>query len=94
MGDKGFLLKAEFQESGILFYQPSFLNCEKPQFDIDEVQWSEVVSKVRVHVERIIQRVRNYHILRGNIPLSLKPLLEQIFTVCAFLTNFQTPIVH
>ena len=93
MGDKGFLIQAEFREKGIAFHVPSFLGSDRPQFSKEELLVSEDISTVRVHVERIIQRIRCYHILDGKLPLSMKPVAEQLFTVCSFLTNFQSPIV-
>jgi hypothetical protein len=32
-------------------------------------------------------------ILDGEVKLSMKDIAEQIFTVCAYLVNFQSPIV-
>ena len=92
MGDKGFLMQSEFTEKGVKFYQPTFLGPYRPQYELEEVLQSEEIASVRIHVKRIIHMIRQFHILRGNIPLTMKPLLEQIFTACAYLTNFQTPI--
>ena len=94
MGEKGFLMQSEFTEKGVKFYQPTFLGPDRPQYELEEVLQSEEIASVRIHVERIIHMIRQFHILRGNIPLTMKPLLEQIFTVCAYLTNFQTPFVE
>ena len=92
MGDKGFLPQYEFNEKDVKFYQPTFLGTDKPQYDLEDVLKSEEISSVRIHVERIIHMIHQFHILKGNIPLTMKPILEQIFTVCAYLTNFQSPI--
>jgi hypothetical protein len=48
---------------------------------------SENISKVRIHVERAIQRIKIFHILDGEVKLSMKDVAEQIFTVCAYLVN-------
>ena len=50
-------------------------------------------SSARIHVERIMQRIKVYHILDGDLRLSMRYSAEQIFTVCAYLTNFQNPIL-
>ena len=50
-------------------------------------------AAVRIHVERAIGRVKNYHILDGVLPLSLSAVADQIFTVCCYLTNFLPPLV-
>ena len=92
MGDKGFLLQYEFNEKEVKFYQPTFLGTDKPQYELEDVLRSEEISSVRIHVEHIIHMIHQFHILKGSIPLSMKPILEQIFTVCTYLTNFQSPI--
>ena len=51
------------------------------------------IAAVRIHVERAIGRVKNYHILDGVIPLSVTPVTDQIFTVCSYLTHFMPPLV-
>ena len=50
------------------------------------------IAAVRIHAERAIGRVKNYHILDGVMPLSLTPVANQIFTVCCYLTNFLPPL--
>jgi hypothetical protein len=41
-----------------------------------------------------IQRIKTFHILDGEVKLSMKDIAEQIFTVCAYLMNLQSPIVN
>jgi hypothetical protein len=40
-----------------------------------------------------IQRIKTFHILDGEVKLSMKDIAEQIFIVCAYLVNLQSPIV-
>ena len=44
-------------------------------------------------MERAIQRIKTYRILDREVRLSMAHLAEQIFVVCAYLVNFQTPIL-
>jgi hypothetical protein len=37
--------------------------------------------------------VKTFHILYGEDKLCMKDIAEQLFTVCAYLVNFQSPIV-
>ena len=46
----------------------------------------------RIHVERAIERLRNYKIL-GYINGHLRPFTDMIVQVCAALVNLQTPII-
>jgi hypothetical protein len=50
-------------------------------------------TKVRIHVERVIERVKKFKLLSGNIPLSLSPLMDQLVFVACCLVNFQVPLV-
>jgi hypothetical protein len=45
------------------------------------------------YVERAIQRIKTFHILDGEEKLPMKDIAEQIFTICAYLVNLQSPIV-
>jgi hypothetical protein len=44
-------------------------------------------------VERVIERVKKFKLLSGNIPLSLSPLMDQLVFVACCLVNFQEPLV-
>ena len=72
---------------------PSFKWTERTQLTSSKTIRSENISKVRIHVERAIQRSKTFHILAGEDKLSMKDIAEQIFTVCAYLGNFHSSIV-
>jgi hypothetical protein len=72
---------------------PSFKETERTQLTSSKTIRSENIFKVRIHVERAIQRIKTFHILEGEDKLSMKDIAQQIFTVCAYLVNFQSPIV-
>ena len=71
----------------------SFKGTERTQLTSSKTIRSENISEVRIHVERAIQRIKTFHILYGEDKLCMKDIAEQIFTVCAYLVNFQSPIV-
>lgn len=60
----------------------------------DECASSEEIAKGRIHIERAIQRIRTLHILGTVVRLNMTDVIQQIFTVCAYLTNFQMPIIR
>ena len=70
---------------------PSFKGTERTQMTSSETIRSENISKVRIHVERAIQRIKTFHILDGEDKLSMKDIAEQIFTVCAYFGEFSKP---
>lgn len=94
MADRGFLISGILNDMGVKLYMPAFKGTERYQLSGDEAKRSEEISKVRIHVERAIQRIKTFHILDGEIKLSMFDISEQIFTVCAYLVNFQSPIVR
>ena len=88
MVDKGFpihdLLKSK--KAGLVI--PPFLGKDK-QFTASEVTLTQEIARLRVHVERAIRRVKEFKILQQTIPLTLAGSINQIWTVCALLTNFR-----
>ena len=52
------------------------------------------IAKARVHVERIIRKLKCFCFLRGTIPLSFKPYLNSVLKVCAALVNLQPAIIQ
>ena len=93
MSDKGFLIGQELATRNIRLIIPPFKGSDRSQFTNTEVEQSELVSKARVHVERRIQRIKTFEILQGTIKLSMIDILDQVFMVCGYLVNFQTPVI-
>ncbi|XP_064475498.1 uncharacterized protein LOC135389372 [Ornithodoros turicata] len=91
MADKGFLIGDLLEKKGVLLNMPPFLR--DGTFSREEVLRTQAAS-LRIHVERRIQRIKGYHIFDRPIPLSLAPVINQIWTVTAILTNFQSPLIQ
>ena len=91
MADRGFDI-ADILPTNVTLNIPPFLGTRQ-QLTADETDETARIAAVRIHVERAIGRIKNYHILDGNCALSLTPVMDQIFTVCSYLTNFLPPLV-
>ncbi|XP_078589448.1 uncharacterized protein LOC144869803 isoform X1 [Branchiostoma floridae x Branchiostoma japonicum] len=91
MADRGFEIQ-DILPPGVDLNIPPFKGSREA-LTAEEVQATMEIAEVRIHVERAIGRIKNYHILDGVMPLSLAPVADQIFRVCAYMTNFQTPLV-
>ena len=86
MADRGFDIE-DILPPGVTLNIPPFKGT-RDQLTAMEAEATACIASVRVHVERAIGRVKNYHILDGVLPLSLYPIANQIFSVCCMLTNF------
>ena len=52
------------------------------------------IATLRIHVERAIEWIKNFRIIDGCIPNSIPAAtVSKIFSVCALLTNMQSPLV-
>jgi len=48
---------------------------------------------LRIHVERAIGRVKEYHILQGVLPAAIWDTINQIVYACCMLSNFNPPLM-
>ena len=92
MADRGFTIADYTKPMGIDLVIPDFLKG-RDQLSPDEVIKSQQIANERIHVERMIQRLKCYHVFDRVIPLTMMGSLNQIVTVCALLSNFQEPII-
>ena len=60
----------------------------------EEIVESENCSAARVHSERLTQRIKTFHIFDAEIRQAMHDIIGQVFMVCAYLTNFQLPIIR
>lgn len=92
MADKGFTLKKVLEGTGIDVNTPPFL-MSQGQFTPQEVEETQTIAKLRIHIERHIRRVKEFHLFDGIIPLSMVGSLNQIWTVANMLTLFRGPLI-
>ena len=85
MADKGFNIDELLRECGVTLNIPPFMK---------DGSLSEDDVVLTIHVERAIERIKNFRILSGNIPNSIHAsTVNKMFYVCAMLTNMQSPLV-
>jgi len=89
--DRGFEID-DLVPPGVRVNMPPFLG-QRDQMTAEETEKRMSIASVRIHVERAIQRIKTFHILDGVFPNTLAPSISQIFTVCALLTNFWSPML-
>ena len=65
----------------------------KTQMSGKEVDASRKISNVRIHVERVIGRLRKFRILKSNIPMAQVKLLNDVMIIIAGLVNLNNSVV-
>ncbi|XP_068738821.1 uncharacterized protein [Montipora capricornis] len=77
---------------GVSLNIPPFLGTSTQMPAEDGVRTQEI-AQLRIHVERAINKLKNFHIWDSIIPLNLFGVANQMWSVCAFLCNIQDPIL-
>ena len=92
MVDKGFLIEKECALYNVKLIRPPFLKKNK-QFSNAEAEKTASIAAARVHVERTIQRLKIFKILKGTIPHNMKSHADCIMIVIAGIVNITQPIL-
>ena len=92
MADKGFTISDLLEPMGVGLNIPPFVRSRSQQNPSEVIATQEITSE-RIHVERAINKVKNFQLFNQVVPLSLAGSLNQMWTVCAILTNLQNPII-
>lgn len=93
LADKGFPeIKTAINSTGknVVIVMPPIL--DKPEFTAEEVQATKDIASVRIHIERVIGRIRTYRIV-DLITHELIPYCDDIVFMCCVLVNLQPPII-
>ena len=92
LADRGFSVREELMMRGAELVLPP-VTKGKAQFSSNDVVKTKRVANVRIHVERVIQRLKLFRILSSVIPISLADKMNDVLTICAGITNKKGPIV-
>ena len=90
MADKGFDISYDLLIRGCRLNMPPFVKggrLSKPN-----VLKTRKIASLRIHVERAIGRIKQYHILTSVIPLSVSHV-NSIWFICCALTLSHPPLV-
>lgn len=92
MADKGFNISDLLicKQSKLII--PPFLR-EKGKFSQRNCTITSNIAKARIHVERAIARIKDFRLLQGAFPLTLKDQLDNIFIICSAITNLAPALV-
>ena len=101
LADRGFTISDDIACYGASLIIPSFTRGKK-QLSQEEVEQSKQISRVRIHVERVIGTLKKrYRILTGTLSVSMikhrndegVSNIDKLLVVCSALTNLGEPVV-
>ena len=92
MADKGFLIDEACARNCVQLYRPPFLRAQK-QFSRGDALFCAEIARARVHVERVIGRMKTFTMLSRPLHLHLLPTFQHVITVAAGLANLARPVL-
>ncbi|CAM4459951.1 unnamed protein product [Leuciscus chuanchicus] len=90
MADKGFTIEKMLAERGAKLIIPPFKTAA--QFSKENAERTQAIARLRILVERAIRRVKEFHIWDTTVPLTLSGTVNQLWTNCCLMSNFQWPL--
>ena len=58
-----------------------------------EVAVGKRIARARIHIERVIGRLKEFRLLDHTLPLNLVDLVDEIWIIACVITNIQPPLV-
>ena len=93
MADKGFQIQDLLTPLGVRLNVPPFLTGSA-QMSASDAIITKKIAHLRVHMERAIGRVKEFHILKNTLPATMWDSISEGVYVCCMLTNFNPPLVR
>lgn len=93
MLDRGFNVREELEMMAVKVNIPAFTRGRN-QLEESEVTRTRRVASLRIHVERAINRIKTYRLLKGTLLIKHKKCLGVIVTVCAGVCNLKGPLIR
>ena len=91
LADRVFLSEEELASRGAVLAILSFTRGK--QFNMRNVDESRRLPRVRIHVERMMERLKNFKIVAGILALSLIPHAGNIIMIAAAISNLQPGLI-
>ncbi|XP_041363079.1 uncharacterized protein LOC121378816 [Gigantopelta aegis] len=92
LADRGFLIAEDLANRNATLVIPAFTRG-KSQLSAREVEQTRKIANVRIHVERAIERLKNWNILSSSMSMHMVPHSDSIVTICSALCNLQPKLV-
>ena len=86
MADKGFNISDLLISKELQLIIPLFLREKQPfSKNCKNCKKTSNIAKARIHVERAIAQIKDFRILNGAFPITMKNLLENVFLTVLLL---------
>lgn len=92
MADKGFLIDQVCEENRIKLIRPPFAR-KRIQMSTEDSLDNRSIAAARVHVERIMERLKNFSILKSTIDWEMTKYFDKIIIIICGLVNMSKPIL-
>ena len=92
MVDKGFLIQTECEVRNIKVIRPPFAK-QNEQMSTEDSLKTKGVAAARVHIERIMERLKNFSILKSVIDWDMTKYFDKIVVIICDLVNLSAPII-
>ena len=91
MAGKGFTIE-DLLQPGVGLNIPPFLGSQG-QMSAEDVVKTQSIASLCIHVERAINKIKNFRTWNDVVPVNLFGIVNQMWTVSAVLCNLQKPII-
>ena len=92
MADRGFQIKEDLLHYYCSLSIPPGARV-KSQMTSGECKTAKEVANLRIHVERAINRLKEFKILKNTLSINMLPLVDDIIRTCASLCNIEPPLI-
>ncbi len=98
MADRGFHIEDVLLGKGVTLVAPPFTrkrcNGKGQRLNVSEIKRTRQIARLRIHVERAIQRLKSFRIVQDQIPHSLKDTSSMLVQLVCALCNLKGPLFY
>lgn len=92
LADRGFNIQDVLLQFNVKITIPPFLRG-KSLFLENENRVTKTVASSRIHVERVIGRLKMFRILKHTVPSDIFDLMDHVIVICCGIVNMHKPII-
>ena len=91
MTDRGFKIQNDLLSHSATLCSPPSVKTGRQMLS-KEVKETSRIANVRIYVEQAIKGMKEFRIIKNELPVLLLPVIDDIVTVCASLVNLLNPL--